>query len=99
LQLVKKFPAFYGIRRFLTALTSARHLSLSWASPIQSSHQIPASWRSILTLSSHLRWVSQRSLSLRFAHQNPVRTSPLPHTCYMPHPHHSSRFYHLHDTG
>ena len=36
LQLVKKFPAFYGTRRFLTALTSARHLSLSWASPIQS---------------------------------------------------------------
>ena len=29
LQLVKKFPTFYGTRRFLTALTSARHLSLS----------------------------------------------------------------------
>jgi hypothetical protein len=29
LQLVKKFPAFYGTRRFITALTSARHLSLS----------------------------------------------------------------------
>ena len=29
LQLVKKFPAFYGTRRFLTALTSARHVSLS----------------------------------------------------------------------
>jgi len=29
LQLVKKIPAFYGTRRFLTALTSARHLSLS----------------------------------------------------------------------
>ena len=29
LQLVKKFPAFYGTRRFLIALTSARHLSLS----------------------------------------------------------------------
>ena len=29
LYLVKKFPAFYGTRRFLTALTSARHLSLS----------------------------------------------------------------------
>ena len=28
LQLVKKFAAFYGTRRFLTALTSARHLSL-----------------------------------------------------------------------
>jgi hypothetical protein len=29
LQLVKKFPTFYGTRRFLTALTSARHVSLS----------------------------------------------------------------------
>jgi hypothetical protein len=27
LQLVKKFPAFYGTRKFLTALTSARQLS------------------------------------------------------------------------
>ena len=36
LQLVKKFPALYGTRRFITALTSVRHLSLSWASPIQS---------------------------------------------------------------
>jgi hypothetical protein len=29
LKLVKKFSAFYGTRRFLTALTSARHLFLS----------------------------------------------------------------------
>jgi hypothetical protein len=29
LQLVKKFPAFYGTRKFITALTSARQLSLS----------------------------------------------------------------------
>ena len=28
-QLVKKFHAFYGTRRFITAFTSARHLSLS----------------------------------------------------------------------
>ena len=27
--LVNKFSAFYGTRRFVTALTSARHLSLS----------------------------------------------------------------------
>ena len=54
LQLVKKFPAFYGTRRFLTALTSARHLSLSWVSPSQSSYPNPTSWRSILILSSHL---------------------------------------------
>ena len=29
LQLIKKFPAFYGTRKFITILTSARHLSLS----------------------------------------------------------------------
>ena len=36
LQPVKNFPAFPGNRRFITALTSVRHLSLSWANPIQS---------------------------------------------------------------
>jgi hypothetical protein len=39
-QLVKKFPAFYGTRRFITALTSACHLSLSWARTIESIPQI-----------------------------------------------------------
>jgi len=29
--LVKKFPAYYGTQRFITAFASARHLSLSWA--------------------------------------------------------------------
>jgi len=28
-QLVQKFPAFYGTRKFITTFTSARHLSLS----------------------------------------------------------------------
>ena len=51
LQLVKKFPAFHGTQRFITALTSVRHLSLSWASPIQSIYPHPTSWRSILILS------------------------------------------------
>ena len=55
LQLVKKFPSFYGTRTFITALTSVRHLSLSWASPIQSTYPHPTSWRSILLLSTHLR--------------------------------------------
>ena len=55
LQLVKKFPAFHGTRKFITALTSFRHLSLSWASPIQSIYPHPTSWRSILILSTHLR--------------------------------------------
>ena len=38
LQLVKKFSAFHGTPRFITALTSVRQLSLSWASPTQSIH-------------------------------------------------------------
>ena len=54
LQLVKKFPAFHGTRRLITTLTSVRHLSLSWASPIQSIYPHPTSWRSILILSTHL---------------------------------------------
>ena len=55
LQLVKKFPVFHGTRRFITALTSVRHLSLSWASQIQSIYPHPTSWRSVLILSTHLR--------------------------------------------
>jgi hypothetical protein len=55
LQLVKKFPAFHGTRRFITALTSVHHLSLSWAIPIQSIYPHPTSWRSILILSTHQR--------------------------------------------
>ena len=55
LQLVKKFPAFHGTRRFTTALTSVRHPSLSWASPIQSIYPHPTSWRSVLILPTHLR--------------------------------------------
>ena len=54
LQLTKKFPAFHGTPRFITTLTSVRHLSLSWASPIQSIYPHPTSWRSILILSTHL---------------------------------------------
>ena len=55
LQLVKKFPTFHGTRRFITALSSVRHLSLYWTSPIQSIYPHPTSWRSILILSTHLR--------------------------------------------
>ena len=79
LQLVKKFPAFHGTRRFTTALTSVRHLSLSWASPIQSTYPHPTSWRSILILSTHLRL----GLSLRLPHQDPIHPhlSPIRTTC------------------
>ena len=54
LQLLQKFPTFHATRRFITPLTGVRHLSLSWASPIQSIYPQPTSWRSILILSTHL---------------------------------------------
>jgi hypothetical protein len=54
-ELPKKFPAFYGTQRFITAFTRARHLSLSWARSIQSMPPHPTSRSSILILSSHLR--------------------------------------------
>ena len=52
--LVNKIPTIYGTRRFITTFTSARHLSLSWASSIQSIPPHPTSWRSKLILSSQL---------------------------------------------
>ena len=44
------FPTYYGTRRFITAFTSARYLSLSWASLIQSTTPHSTSWKYILTL-------------------------------------------------
>ena len=51
----QEIPRSFGTRRILTVLTSARHLSLSWANSIQSPQAPLTLWRSILTLSSHLR--------------------------------------------
>ena len=44
-------------------------------------------------------WSSKWSLSLRFPHQSPVHAYPLPHTRYMPHPPHSSRFHYPNNIG
>ena len=38
----------FRTRKFITILTSAHHLSLSWANSIQSPQPPPTSWRSIL---------------------------------------------------
>jgi len=83
LQLVKKFPAFPRTRRFITALTSVRHLSLSWASPIQSICTHPTFWESIIILSTHLRLDLPSGLfpsgfpskTLYTPHSSPIRVS------------------------
>jgi hypothetical protein len=74
-QLAKKCPAFYGTRKFITAFTRARHVSLSWASSIQSmppSHCLKIYFN--ITLPStpgSPKW----SPSLRSPHENPACTS------------------------
>jgi len=54
LQLVKKFPAFYGTWSSITAFTTAHNLFLYRARSIQSTPH-PIYWISLLILSSHLR--------------------------------------------
>ena len=83
MQLVKKSPAFHGTPRFITALTSVRHLSLSWASPIQSIYPHRTSWRSILILSTHLRLGLPSSLLLS-GFLTKILYTPSPHP-YVPH--------------
>ena len=83
--LVKKFPSFYGTRRFITAFTSPHHLSLSWGGSIHSTSPNPTFWRSILILSPHLRLGFPSGL---FPSGFPTKTlytpliSPLRTTCH-----------------
>jgi len=87
--LVKKFPAFYGTRRFITAFTKARYPTLFWARSIQSmrpTHFLKIHFGIFLPFRpGSSKW----SLSLRFLHQNAVCSSSLSHTCYVPRPSHS----------
>jgi hypothetical protein len=54
-QLLKKFPAFYGTRRFITVFTRNLYWSLSWARSIQYMLSYPILLISTLILSTHLR--------------------------------------------
>ena len=72
----QEIPPICGSRSFITAFTSARHLSLSWASSIQFIPTHSTSWRSILILSSHLRLGLPRGL---FPSGFPSKTLYAPH--------------------
>ena len=99
LQLVKKFPTFHGTQRFITALTSVRHLSLSCASPIQSIYPHPTSWRSILILSTHLCLGLPSGSFPPVSPARPYTPPLLTHMRHMPSLSHSSRFYQPHNIG
>ena len=87
-QLVKKFPIFYGTRRFITSVTSTRHLSLSWARSIQSMPPRPTSWRSVLILFSRLDMGLQSCAFPQFSPPKPYIHLYSPRTCYITRPSH-----------
>jgi len=95
-QLVKQFPAFYSTQMFITALTSAHHLSLilSLLDPVHTSTFHFLKIHANIILPS-----MPGSLSFRFPNQYPAYAPSLPHTCYKPCPSHSSRFYHPNNNG
>ena len=100
LQLVNKFSAFHGTRRFITAPTSVRQLSLSWASPIQSIYPHPTSCRSVLILSTHLCLGLPSGLLPSGFPTKTIHTPLSPPICATCPAHlHSSRFYHPHNIG
>jgi len=74
-QLVKKFPALYEIRSFITAFTSAHVLSLSRARSIQS---IPLPENPFYIILPSKPGSSKWSFLLKFPRQNPVCTPPFP---------------------
>ena len=81
----QEIPPFYGTRRIITILTSARHLSISWANSIQSIPPHPTSWRSILIVSSHVRLGLPSGLfSSGFPTKTLIRLSYLPYVLHAP---------------
>jgi hypothetical protein len=83
-QILKKFSAFYGIRRFITVLTRALHWSLSGATTIHSIPLHPICLRSNLVLSTHLCLDLPSGLFLSGFHINTLYAlifSPIRATC------------------
>jgi hypothetical protein len=93
-QLVKKFPTCNKTWRFITAFTSAHHLSLSWASLIQSTSPLTTSWRSMLILPYHLCVGLPSGLFLSGFPAKTLYTPLLSPICEHALPLHSYRFNH-----
>jgi len=93
-QPIKKFPASYNFRKFITAFKSAHHSTLSFAKSIQSmtsSNFLNIRFNNSLPSTSRF---SKWSLSLRSPHRKPLCSCPLSHTCKLPIPPHSCWFDH-----
>ena len=84
-----RFIVHYHVYRCLPHVPILSQINLVHALPF---HFLKIHFNIILpSMSGSSNW----PLSLGFPHQNPVCDSPLPHTCYMSHPYHSSWFDHL----
>ena len=83
-QLVKKFKEFFGTQRVTSVLTTAHHLSPSWASSMHSTAFHPyffqVQFNIILPTVPRL---SKWSAVCIFSHQNPLCTYILPYSCHM----------------
>jgi hypothetical protein len=79
--------------RFITALTTARHQSLSWDNPIHPPPQDSLPKIHSDSILPPTPWSSERSLSLGPSHQPLVHFPLLSHACHMHRPPHSPWLY------